>query len=67
MNRAQGLCPYCKKRQKIKKTCGHPECQYKHHYKSHKAYFDKYYRKTDRRVSISIVRIRQQALVFDVI
>jgi len=55
------LCPYCNKRPKLKKTCGHPECQYKHHQQHHRAYFDKYYRKTDRRVSVSIARVKQQA------
>jgi hypothetical protein len=55
------LCPYCNKRKKIKKTCGHPECQHKHHYQLQKASFDKFYRKTDRRVSPSIIHVKQQA------
>ncbi len=55
------LCPYCNKRPKLKKTCGHPECQHKHHNKQQREYFDRYYRKTDRKVSVSITRIKQQA------
>jgi hypothetical protein len=56
-----GLCPYCNKRSKIRKTCGHPECQYKHHREHHRENFNKFYRKTDRRVSPSILKIKQQA------
>lgn len=25
------MCPYCLKRETKKRTCGRPECQYKHH------------------------------------
>jgi len=55
------LCPYCNKRPKIKKTCGDPECQYKHHNKHQYKYFDKFNRKTERKVSPSISKVRQQS------
>jgi hypothetical protein len=57
------LCPYCKIRPKLKgkKTCGVPECQHKRELEYSRKYFDKFIRKTDRRVSVSIVRIHQQA------
>ena len=43
-------CPYCGVRPKIKKTCGHPECQHKHHIAQERIYFDKNLRKTERRI-----------------
>ncbi len=54
------LCPYCNKRPKLKKTCGHPDCQHKHYIAMRRQYFERFERKTDRRVSPSILRIRQQ-------
>jgi hypothetical protein len=56
-----GLCPYCNKRPKIKKTCEHPECQYKHRIAYRRKYFEEFERKTPRRVSVSITRVKQQA------
>ena len=48
-------CPYCGVKPKIRKTCGHPECQYKHHIAQERKYYDKFLRKTERRVkSLSI-------------
>ena len=42
------LCPYCRKRTKKRSsTCGSLECQYKHHIKHLRKYWDKYYRKTE--------------------
>lgn len=41
------LCPYCKKRKIKKKTCGHPECQFKHHIKLLRERWDTHYRKTE--------------------
>jgi hypothetical protein len=55
------LCPYCNKRPKIKKTCGHPECQHKRELQYGRKYFDTFLRKTDRRVSLPIVRVKQQS------
>lgn len=55
------LCPYCKKRPLIKKTCGLPECQVAHKRMINRFYFDKFIRKTDRRVSPSILRVNQQS------
>jgi len=56
-----GLCPYCNKRPKIKETCGVPECQHKRKLEQGRKYFDEFLRKTDRRVSVSITRVKQQA------
>ena len=56
-----GSCPYCNKRKKIKKTCGHPECQYKHRISYRRSYFEEFERKTNRRVSVSIIRVKEQA------
>lgn len=42
------LCPYCQERKIKKKTCGDPVCQYHHHIKVLRDYWDKHYRKTDR-------------------
>ncbi|MBU1051085.1 MAG: hypothetical protein KJ718_00835 [Nanoarchaeota archaeon] len=43
------VCPYCGKMAKNKrKTCGRPLCQYKHHLKSVRDYWNKYHRKTNR-------------------
>jgi len=47
------ICPYCKIRPKKRKTCGHPECQHQHHIAQERKYFDKYLRKTDRRITCS--------------
>lgn len=56
------LCPYCNKRPKLKKTCGHPECQHKRELEYGRKYFDTFLRKTERRVSPSIERVKRQAL-----
>jgi hypothetical protein len=56
------LCPYCKIRPKKKATCEEPECQHKHRIGYRRKYFDKFERKTPRRVSVSIVRVRQQSV-----
>lgn len=57
------LCPHCKIRPKLKgkKTCGVPECQHARYIVSRRKYFDKFERKTDRRVSPSISKVRQQS------
>lgn len=57
------LCPYCKIRPKLKgrKTCAVSECQHKRELEYGRKYFDKFIRKTDRRVSVSITRVKQQA------
>jgi len=47
-SRMKELCPYCGKRPNIRKTCGHPECQYKNKIKTGRRYFDTYLRKTNR-------------------
>ncbi len=57
-----GLCPYCNKRPKIRKTCGHPECQHKRNLEYGSKYFDTFIRKTDRRISPSIIKIRHQSM-----
>ena len=58
------LCSYCKIRPRLKgkHTCGTPECQHKRKIAQGRKYFDEFLRKTDRRVSISITRIKQQSL-----
>jgi len=45
-------CPYCGVRAKRRKTCGDPGCQYKHHLAQEREYFNKYLRKTERRVRV---------------
>jgi len=57
------LCPHCKIRPKLKgrKTCGVPECRHKRELEYSRKYFDTFIRKTDRKVSVSITRVKQQA------
>jgi len=43
-------CPYCKVRPKRRKTCGAPECQHRYHVEQERKYYDKYLRKTGRRI-----------------
>jgi len=31
VTRYQKACPYCKIKPLVRKTCGSPECQFKHH------------------------------------
>lgn len=40
-NSAVELCPYCKKRTRIKATCGYPDCQIKHQ----NSYYRRWWRK----------------------
>lgn len=56
------LCSYCKIRPKLKgrETCGVPECQHKRKLEQGRKYFDEFLRKTDRRVSVSITRVKQR-------
>jgi hypothetical protein len=55
------LCPYCKIRPKFKATCKDPVCQHKHRLAYRRKYFERFERKTGRRISVSITRIKQQA------
>lgn len=48
---AKDICPYCNERPKIKETCGEPECQHARKLEQGRKYFNKFIRKTDRRVS----------------
>ena len=42
------VCPYCRKQAKVRNaTCGEALCQFKHHIKHMREYWDKYHRKSE--------------------